>query len=269
MRRVLRPGGRIGISDIVAEDRSHLRSRRARRAAASSAASPERCRSVSTRPASGRQVSRTSRSRRPTRKRRGWSRRSSGPGSPAPRRPSQWAHPGQRSPPAASSTARDSDTAGPPPPPRSVAQRGRSTGPTRSPLTSAGPSERAGFIDAPLTGPPTSAPSATALTDGDCRSLVRLRRVSVATATITSIRKNVRTPSQTSACPTAARRLGDGPDQRVAEGQLAGQCGRGDRAGRPGPASRARRATPESAGRPRRPAVTAGLKCAPETCPRA
>ena len=66
--RVLRPGGRIGISDIVAEDRLSRRS--AASAAASSAVSPALSRRASTRPASRRQGSRrflsSSRTRSPT-----------------------------------------------------------------------------------------------------------------------------------------------------------------------------------------------------------
>jgi len=59
---------------------------------------------------------------------------------------------------------------------------------------SAGPSERAGFMDAPVTGPPKSAsratvaPMATAAADPTART-------SVATATITNMRTAVRSPS--------------------------------------------------------------------------
>ena len=63
--RVLRPGGRIGITDIVAEDA--LTRRAARRARlATSAASRARCRSPSSEPACGPSASPTSASRRPT-----------------------------------------------------------------------------------------------------------------------------------------------------------------------------------------------------------
>ena len=59
----------------------------------------------------------------------------------------------------------------------------------------AGPIERAGFIEAPLIGPPTRAPRATVPPMASAAACPTAR-ISVATAVITTIRKNVSTTSQ-------------------------------------------------------------------------
>ena len=135
----------------------------------------------------------------------------------------------------------------------------------RSPDTNAGPSDRAGFIDAPLTGPPTSEPSATAppiAIAAPCPTA----RVSVATETMTSIRKKVSTTSQANAwmslpagcvtpsgtSPSVARRSAAAA---MAPATCAIQYGAMRATGKCRPTAN--------------PSVTAGLKCAPETCPRA
>src|SRR3954454_22240931 len=83
------------------------------------------------------------------------------------------------------------------------------TGPTtyiqksvHSPDASAGPNERAGFIDAPVTGPPNSASSPTAPPMA-IAAAAPTARVSVATATITNISTAVSTPSYRSAVADA------------------------------------------------------------------
>ena len=75
MHRVLRPGGRIGIADAVADN--DLTPASARSAGATWGASPMRCRSQSTRTGSGRPASRTSASRRSASRCRASTRRSS------------------------------------------------------------------------------------------------------------------------------------------------------------------------------------------------
>ena len=62
------------------------------------------------------------------------------------------------------------------------------------PEASAGPSERAGFIDAPVTGPPKIASSPT-VPPMAIAAAAPTARVSVATAMITNIRKAVSTSS--------------------------------------------------------------------------
>ena len=62
------------------------------------------------------------------------------------------------------------------------------------PLTSAGPIERAGFIEAPVTGPPKRASRPT-VPPIAIAAAAPTARVSVATAMITNIRKAVRISS--------------------------------------------------------------------------
>ena len=62
------------------------------------------------------------------------------------------------------------------------------------PLTRAGPIERAGFIEAPVTGPPKRASSPT-VPPMAIAAAAPTARVSVATAMITNIRKAVRIAS--------------------------------------------------------------------------
>ena len=65
----------------------------------------------------------------------------------------------------------------------------------------AGPSDRAGFIDAPVIGPPNIASSAT-VPPIAIAAPSPTARVSVATAMITNIRKKVSTPSHRKAWPS-------------------------------------------------------------------
>ena len=69
----------------------------------------------------------------------------------------------------------------------------------RSPLTSAGPTERAGFIEAPEIGPPNIASRPT-VPPIAIAAASPTARVSVATAMITNIRKKLSTSSQRNDC---------------------------------------------------------------------
>ena len=69
-----------------------------------------------------------------------------------------------------------------------------------SPETSAGPNDRAGFIDAPVTGPPNRA-SSPMTPPIAIAAEAPTARVSVATAMITNMRKVVSTTSYRNACP--------------------------------------------------------------------
>jgi hypothetical protein len=70
-----------------------------------------------------------------------------------------------------------------------------------SPLTRAGPSERAGFIEAPEMRPPKMASSAT-VPPIAIAAASPTARVSVATAMITNIKKKLRTSSQRNDWPS-------------------------------------------------------------------
>src|SRR6185437_11736894 len=130
----------------------------------------------------------------------------------------------------------------------------------------AGPSERAGFIDAPVTGPPNIASSPTVAPIA-IAAASPTARVSVATAMITNIRKNDSTASHRKACPSdplgsVAPRWATLPsdDRRTSAAAVAkGSCD-------------AKQAATREVGKWRETAnasVTAGLKCAPEMCPTA
>ena len=80
-----------------------------------------------------------------------------------------------------------------------AARRGRSRATCRSPETTAGPSDRIGFIDAPEIGPPNIA-SRPIVPPIAIAAASPTARVSVATAMITNIRKAVMTSSQRNDC---------------------------------------------------------------------
>ena len=86
--------------------------------------------------------------------------------------------------------------------------------------------ERAGFIEAPLTGPPTSAPSATVPPIAGAATCFSAR-APVAMDAMTSIRKNVRAASQANDCRLGAGRSGDAQvcvrPQRHAQSEGAGR----------------------------------------------
>ena len=124
--RVLRPGGRLGVSDIVAENALTPEERAERGSYVGCIAGAL---SFSEYEAGLREAGLEDISITPTHQETAGmisaiirARKSLRGGPPA------WAHPGHRSPPAASSTARGSDRRAPPRPRRPVARRGRSTG---------------------------------------------------------------------------------------------------------------------------------------------
>src|SRR5450432_3516789 len=131
---------------------------------------------------------------------------------------------------------------------------------------SAGPKERAGFIDAPLIGPPHSASRAIVAPIASAASCPAAR-VSVATATITNINSpesSTSTPNDCHALPagTVAPKFAMGPNNMLKV-----------RAAATAPISWLITYTATSRqGKCRVTAkaiVTAGLKCAPEMCPAA